>query len=247
MIQKITARLLRRKRFKRLCRVNGIDLDYSANVASMLVLEEVFSKRTYSNYFPFYKNAVIVDIGAHFGFFTLFAAKNAGPGARIIAVEPSADNYEILLANIRRNQLKNATALHAAVSDRQGTAILHLGRSENHSIFDFPGKENPRSETIEAVTLKGILDRYELDWIDFLKMDCEGAEYPILFNAEKSTLDRIGTISLEFHDMKNPQFTGLQLVRLLINAGFQIGRFEYGPTSMNRNYGWIVGWRPMIE
>jgi hypothetical protein len=82
--------------------------------------------------------------------------------------------------------------------------------------------------------LKGILDRYELDWIDFLKMDCEGAEYPILFNAEKSTLDRIGTISLEFHDMKNPQFTGLQLVRLLINAGFQIGRFKYGPTSMNR-------------
>lgn len=243
MIQKIAARLLRRKRFKRLCRINGIDLDYSANVAAALVLEEVFSKRTYSNYFPFYKNAVIVDIGAHFGFFTLFAAKNAGPGARIIAVEPSADNYEMLLANIRRNQLKNATALHAAVSDRRGSVRLHLGRSENHSIFDIAGEDSRAAETVRAVTLKDILDGYELDRIDFLKMDCEGAEYPILFSAEKSTLDRIGTISLEFHDLKDPQFTGLQLVRFLAKAGFHIGRFEYGPTTMNRNYGWIVGWR----
>ncbi|MBK7009683.1 MAG: hypothetical protein IPH36_14180 [Saprospiraceae bacterium] len=49
--------------------MNGIKLDAESNLESLFTLEEVFVQRSYADYFPFYKKATIVDIGAHKGYF----------------------------------------------------------------------------------------------------------------------------------------------------------------------------------
>ena len=81
----------------------------------------------------------------------------------------------------------------------------------------------------------------KLEKVDFLKIDCEGAEYSILENTPGNIYDRITTISMEFHDLKEKYFTGEHLIRTLIMNGFKIVKYEYERTYMDLNYGKIIG------
>lgn len=203
----------------------------------MAILKEVFINRTYADYFPFYQKAIVVDIGAHFGFFSLFAFKNLAPSSYILSVEPSQSNFEKLSANLEANHAGNVHALQAALSDVDGTSDLFLGRTENHSIFQAAGTAK---ETVTTLKLETLVNQFELSHIDFLKIDCEGAEYPILLHSPPSAFEKIKTISLEFHDLKDERYTGLVLVKRLEQLNFNIVRFHHGTTHQNKNYGWIV-------
>ncbi len=73
-------------------------------------------------------------------------------------------------------------------------------------------------------------------------MDCEGAEYSILENTDKTTLEKINTISMEFHDLKSEKYNGDFLVNILKDQ-FSIVKFKYGKTTMGFNYGKIIATR----
>src|SRR5688572_4106742 len=47
----------------------------------------------------------VVDCGANIGYFTMLAATRVGPGGKVDAFEPQADNFERLRENLRRNDL----------------------------------------------------------------------------------------------------------------------------------------------
>ena len=128
-------------------------------------------------------------------------------------------------------------AIQAAVADKTGELDLYLGRTENHTIFETTGAA---VQSVKALTLAFLLNQYKLQQVDFLKLDCEGAEYPILLNTPASVFDRIKTISLEFHDQKDQRYTGLALCKHLQRNGFEIMKFTHGKTHQNKNYGWIV-------
>ena len=57
---------------------------------------------------------------------------------------------------------------------------------------------------INAITLQDIFEKHRLEKIDFLKMDCEGAEYEIIMNAPSSILNKIQKISTEIHEEMVP-------------------------------------------
>lgn len=240
MLQKISGRLGgKRAAFGRICRANGIRLSYGLQRDGLGVLREVFAARNYADYFPFYEQAIIVDVGAHYGYFSIFASLNADPEATIIAVEPSQHNYNILRRNIRDSKVENVYPIRAAISDQSGEADLYLGRHENHSLFR-KGEGPVETEKVRAITLDTLLQEQGLEEVDFLKLDCEGAEYPILLEAGHALLDRIATISIEFHDLKRQGYTGLELARYLKPFGFEIAKFTHGPTSRNHNYGYLI-------
>jgi predicted methyltransferase len=80
---------------------------------------------------------MVVDIGAHVGYFTLIAAKQVGPAGKVLAFEPDADNHAALLKNIAMNDYQNITVAQKAVSEQEGSAQLHLTQtgSGRHSMF----------------------------------------------------------------------------------------------------------------
>jgi hypothetical protein len=81
------------------------------------------------------------------------------------------------------------------------------------------------------------MDRHQIKHIDFLKLDCEGAEEAILLSTPKAYLQRVRKIAMEFHD----QLTRLkhdELRKLLQEAGFSTSLKWVQGDPLGFLYGW---------
>jgi len=71
---------------------------------------------------------------------------------------------------------------------------------------------------IDLITIQDIINEYNVDKIDYIKMDIEGAEYSIINNMTQELADKISQISMETHQPnKNPG-----LIKKLNNLGFKV-------------------------
>lgn len=233
----------KKSNFHNLCRSNNITLNYRENQTETEILKDIFNNRAYSDYFPFYKKATIVDIGAHYGYFSIFANKNLDEDSRIIAIEPNKANFEHFKKNISSCKINNISCYNYAVGDKNGISRLYQGQNPNHSIIDnyLLSNNNKKFEEVEMKTFEELVHDLDLKAIDFVKMDCEGAEYPIFISTPDTIFDRITTISMEFHDLKDSNFTIDILIEKLLKNKFKIVKFHYDKTSMNLNYGKLIG------
>lgn len=116
--------------------------------------------------------SVAVDVGANVGVITFLAAAIAGPGGRVIAVEPNPDNLQLLYRGIVLNRFDNVTVLPYAASNRRTVFSLTGGTSNTHLI----GARQPveGGHFVQSVKLDEMLG--SLPRIDFVKMDIEGHE-----------------------------------------------------------------------
>jgi FkbM family methyltransferase len=142
---------------------------------------------------------VIVDAGANIGLSSVFYADEF-PEARIIAIEPEASNYEMLLKNIA--PYPGITPVHAALW--KGNGVLNLcDTGAGNTTFQVSDAGDPGwtcgAGRVPAMTLKKIMTDYDLDRIDLLKIDVEGAEKEI-FEHSSGWIDRVGLIAVELHD-----------------------------------------------
>ena len=71
--------------------------------------------------------AVVFDVGANVGFYTLLASELAGVRGQVVAIELLPRNVSYLRAHLRMNGVTNVTVLEAAVSDQLGTARFAPG------------------------------------------------------------------------------------------------------------------------
>lgn len=165
-------------------------------------------------------NDIVVDIGAHVGYFTLFAAKRATEG-KVIAFEPSNESFLLLEKNIKINSYKNIIPEKIAITKIKGKQILYLNRENEISNTIYKQKENLSEEKINTMTLQDIFEKYRLEKIDFLKMDCEGAEYEIIMNVPSSILNKIQKISMEIHEEMVP-YTKEVMIENLKKHGFNV-------------------------
>jgi len=122
---------------------------------------------------------VVLDIGAHIGYYALMFAKLVGPHGKVFAFEPEPGNFAILEKNVRVNDYQNVTLIQKAVSDRRDRTGLYLddvGSGDNRIYDSHDGRRSLEVETIR-------LDDYfagDRGNIDFIKMDIQGAEYAAL-------------------------------------------------------------------
>jgi FkbM family methyltransferase len=143
---------------------------------------------------------VIVDAGANTGMATLYFFSRY-PTARIVAIEPQAQNFEMLQRNCA--QLPNVTLLQAALWPKPGRLIIS---DHYHQAWAYSVKE-PTDQTVadvRAISVNDIFGKLGVDRIDLLKLDIEGSERE-LFSADSTTwLDRVGFIVIELHDRIRP-------------------------------------------
>jgi len=87
-----------------------------------------------------------------------------------------------------------------AIAKVKGKQTLYVNDEDAISNTIYKQNKNLNKEEVECISLQDIFEKYELKKIDFLKMDCEGAEYEIIMNAKSSILNKIQKISMEIHE-----------------------------------------------
>jgi len=163
---------------------------------------------------------VIVDAGANVGLFTCWAA-SSNSHSTVFAIEPSPANLARLHAHVRSNHLDDrVTVIPAALSGTAATVYLsdQASASQMHHVLDQPA---PGTTPVRALTLRELLAAIPASTIDFLKMDIEGSEYPVLLSTSAGDLRGVRRISVEYHEPRpGTGFTKALLREHLVGCGF---------------------------
>ena len=153
-------------------------------------------------------NAVIFDVGANRGAYSILLRKNF-PAARILAFEPNPKVFEKLIGVTQSSSIQ---CRNIALGSSLGTHKMYVpvggeDSTEHASIYKgVLDQLHTYSQTDEiemhVQTLDGFCDQQGIDTIDFLKIDTEGHELEVLKGAkEKLSQQKIGLIQFEFNEM----------------------------------------------
>lgn len=146
-----------------------------------------------------------LDIGAHFGYFSLLAAHLVGEKGKVFAYEASKSTFGILEKNIA--QYPNIKAFHNALSDKDETLTFFefpILFSEYNSLdvtqFEHEKwykKFPPQRIEVAATTLSNLTSRQNMT-PKIIKIDVEGAEYAVIEGAKGLLAEQSPMIVLEF-------------------------------------------------
>ncbi len=118
--------------------------------------------------------AVVIDIGAHVGIFTVPLSARVGESGRVVAVEADPINARYLRRNIARSQCDNVIVLEVAATDRTGTVQLSRSIEDNTGdsrSYDVPGAG-------QVIAVPGLaLDDVIVGPVDLVKLDIQGTDH----------------------------------------------------------------------
>lgn len=188
------------------------------------------------------QNDVVFDVGANIGVFSIYAALRTQN--KVLAFEPVPANYILLTTNVNANSLANIQVVTKAVSESHKVVEMLMFEKEMTGCR-IPSPTMDRDVDsrqmiqVECVTIAEAMDAFSVDRIDFLKLDCEGEEFAILYGLEQAVLGSIGTIALEYHDNVGKGFSA-DLARYLASKRFQVCIRE----NLSRPaLGYLYAWR----
>jgi len=149
---------------------------------SIPVFIEIFRDCVYEQFSNLEEGDIVIDVGAHAGMFTVKAAKLVGDSGLVVAIEPEPRNLALLQRNIESHILTNVKVISKAIYSEKTTVRLYLQDLSVHHSLSYRSRDYIE---VEADSLDNIISKLELDHVDFVKMDVEGAELEILKGAEK--------------------------------------------------------------
>lgn len=131
-------------------------------------------------------NMVFIDAGANIGLFTVWAARRVNSG-KVIAFEPVPTMADWLSRNIEINYLNNVIVERCGLSDHEGILPIYEIESSHEGLSTlYPGAlQRSRVTDVPVRRLDDLFPAYNLDRLDFIKIDIEGGELPALRGAEE--------------------------------------------------------------
>ena len=180
------------------------------------VFEQIFIDRQYEFKLGFVPK-MIIDCGANIGLSAIYFA-NKFPDAKIIAIEAELSNFEMLKMNC--SHYPNIICLHNAVWHKEETLTIE-DPGKGHFSFKTTNTRTGHQK-VETVTLQSLMTRYNIDSIDLLKIDIEGAEYELFSINYDEWLSKTTVIVVEVHDWFRGG-TSAVLIKALARYNFGIG------------------------
>ena len=139
---------------------------------------EIFQESIYEKFFQVEENDIVVDLGASVGPFT-YSIQNKKP-KHCYTVEPLTPHINTINKNLSQFPV---TIIHAAITDKKKIKISWGGYEE------YP----------QTLSFEEFRTNYNVDKIDFLKVDCEGGEYDVFSEDNIHFLKTVPKIVTEFH------------------------------------------------
>lgn len=197
--------------------------------ADTSVMREIFKYKEYRCSDQVIKEAKnpIIDIGAHKGFFTLYA-KTINPKAKIIALEPEPKNLKMFEHHMKENKIKGVKIIHGALAGKTEERLLEISEnSHNHRL----GKTGMK---IQAYSLNDLMSQNKIDKISLLKMDIEGGEHEVFDNLTSEDFTRINTVIMEYHNVGGKTHRNLE--EILRSNKFKVQIF---PSQFDKKMGFL--------
>jgi FkbM family methyltransferase len=154
---------------------------------------------------------VILDAGAYTGLSSSYFAMRY-PEARVIALEPDAQNFALLNRNV--SSFKNVRTINGALWNQSGALIItdpgsgawsfRVTKPADPSVEPADVASEPSNGSrIQAYSVSDIMRECGVDRIDLLKLDIEGSEKEVLSDSD-SWISHVSAISIELHDRFKP-------------------------------------------
>lgn len=183
---------------------------------------------------------IVLDIGAGLGEFAVTVALQ-NPSGSVYAYEPFAPSLGLLTDNLGLNHVTTVQAFPYAIAAEAGRAsMLIASEAVAHSTVAVAGVPSQTITGVQSVTLDQIFADLQLSRCDYLKMDCEGAEYSVFLKSVPAALQRIQRLCLEYHDNLT-QWSHHDLVPFFQEQGFRV---RLTPSPAYAHLGLLYAERP---
>ena len=197
----------------------GVDLFAHTDYKTLTTLIEVYNRELYSSLTDL---ECVLDAGAFIGESSRYLLKH---NKSVVAIEPSKEKYKLLSQNIKG---KNITGYNAAlVATSEKTITLYSASEFDFCSTTLPNSKASNKEVVPAVHIKKIMETHELDG---LKMDIEGAEFPIIkyfCDHPKRFTFKKGIIEFHFNEDKQQRVdTVFQFIKMLEGNGCAITLYD---------------------
>jgi FkbM family methyltransferase len=171
-----------------------LDFDWGdlAGQPAEFVTWEICEKQVYDRWNCVKPGDIVVDVGSSVGPFTYTAALNGAK--KVYLLEPSNNLIKTSiknLSNLMINGDDKFAFVNYAISDQDRFDVVKT--DSNSNVFG-------NNETFNTMKFSTFIDKYKIDHIDFLKIDCEGGEYDIFIEENMDFLkNKVKFISAEIH------------------------------------------------
>lgn len=167
----------------------------------------------YEKYRQLQPGDIVVDAGAYPGDYSLFASRKIGPEGHVYALEPGEENRKILERNLHISGCGNVTVIGKGLWDC--ATVLQMNQQGLASQITGDASDG----NIKVLPLDQLVEELQLEKLDVLKMDIEGAELKALAGAA-GTLSRLQpyTCVASYH-MVEGATTAERVEELLRQAG----------------------------
>ena len=202
-------------------------------------LDNIYFKHIPKEIFENKEEPIVIDIGLNVGFFSL-ALFWKKPKAKVYGFEPHPYCYKISQKYSEEFKRFDWNIYNQAVSSENGEIYLNTNDSESFttvsSIFKKGDHINPVA--VKAIKLSTFIEENKIDKIDFIKLDCEGSEYDILYSMPKDLFVMINSMCIETHKGKSEGQNLNALNNYVKNLGFKTITLDEGEYS-----GYIWAWK----
>jgi len=161
----------------------------------------------------------VLDIGANFGWYTIFFSKWA---TKVFAFEPIPSTYEEVRDNVALNQCGNVEVVNKALGDKDGVVDFFLpktfGGSGGASEHNYFGEK----VTIHMTTLDEYAEKHDVR-PNFIKADIEGGEFAMLRGGIKTITRFHPDLFLEIEERHTERFgyKPQDIISLLEKIGYR--------------------------
>ena len=169
----------------------------------------------------------VLDIGAHFGYFSLILSQCVGAEGRCIAFEALSENAEKISKTVYANTVENIQVENLAISDEDGNVSFEISSNSfmgklKASAADSQFEFKDRLVSVKAMTLDSYVNCSGLDNISLIKIDVEGAERKVVRGGNKTILNHKPVLLVEVHSFENAGVHAQPFIFDLINLGYRI-------------------------
>jgi FkbM family methyltransferase len=187
--------------------------------------------------------AVVLDVGAHVGLFTVLLARWAGPTGHVYAFEPTPVTRTALVDHLTLNKVVGqATVCPIAVSDEEGTSFLYTVSNCPENTLSSKHGRLPQAEStpVTVTTIDAFCTARSLA-PTLIKIDIEGFEIHALCGARQTLARHHPTLVVEMHPMNWPEIgvTRTQVEHVLGTFRYRLMPLD-GQADPLAEYGHVV-------